>query len=447
MDSNDVESRTCRLLMLTIGLFCSAELLLNYLDRSNISYASLQMNAELGLDPKAYGFAISIFFIGHILFSVPGAEIGRRLGGRVALGAMMAIWGAIAAAMALVNSPMSLHLLRFSLGVAEAGAAAIVTLLLTNWIPRRSFARTMMLVTMAQPIGQMIGAPFSGLLMTYTDGWGGHAGWRWMFGIEGLLTVGFAVFTWFWLRDTPGEARWLPEDSRRWLLHQLSSEAAQAEADRGGRRSASLWDVLADYRIWIFGLILFSIATGLYLFAFWLPQVIRDDRIGSSTLEITILSALPWFGMMAGMLLFGWSSDRFQERPVHLAIGMLIGAAGIALGSANAGSMLGLVGLALSAFGLGGAITIFWTMPPAYMAGTSGAAAAFAFINVIGNLTGVLTPLAIGRLREASGTFESALYLIIGILLVGMLLIIPVSKRRRNPLDSPTSDPSYSGTA
>lgn len=430
MDGN-IEKRVGRHILLTIGIFCSIQLFLNFLDRSNMSYAALQMNEELGLDARAYGFAVGLYFVGHMLFCYPGAELAKRFGSRRTLGSIIIIWGTVAAAMGLVQNAFGLNTLRFLLGLAEASSAPVVTLLLTQWFPRKIFGRAMMLVTIAQPIGQLVGAPMSGFLMTYTDGWLGASGWRWMFGIEGLITVLFGIYTLYWLRDKPEEAEWLDKDEKEWLTAQLTADAKQAAIEAGAAQRTTAKDLLTDPKIWIFGLILFCIASGVYLFVFWLPQVLQSAMTDQDDLTIVLLSAIPWAGMMVGMLLFGTSSDYFNDRPFHLAAGMVIAAIGITWASANVGSAFGIAGLSLGAFGLGGAITVFWTMPPAYMAGTTGAGPAFAIINIIGNLTGIITPNLIGWLRDQSGGFESTLYMVILVLVFGTLLIIPVSKTRK----------------
>lgn len=427
---SSLENRTCRQLILTIGLFCSVELFLNFLDRSNISYAALQMNSELGFDSKIYGFAVGIFFLGYILFCLPAAAIAKRVGVRRTLATIIIVWAAIAGSMSFIQTATSFHALRFLLGIAEAGAAPTVTLLMTNWIPRRSFGRAMMVVAMAQPVGQLVGAPLSGYLMTVTNGIAGQSGWRWMFAVEGLMTLSFGIFTWVWVRDTPAAASWLSDERKNWLTAELASDAVQSNIEAGNRRRDTLGEVLSDLRIWLFGLILFCLVTGVLLFTFWLPQVLQQRQMSASTLAITMLSAVPWAGMMAGMLLFGLSSDHFRERPLHLAASMLIAAAGIGYGSAHVASPLGILGLSLGAFGLGGAVTVFWTMPPAYMSGTSGAAPAFAMINIIGNIAGIITPNLIGWMRARSGNFESTLYLVILVLVLGIVPILPVSRGR-----------------
>lgn len=423
--------RACHRAIWTIGVFCSIQLFLNFLDRSNISFAALQMNADLGMSPKSYGLAVSVYFAGQLLFSLPVAMMASRFGLRPVLAIIVVAWGTVTSLMSMVNSALSLTILRFFLGAAEAGTASIVTLVLAQWIPRRVFGRAMMLVQLAMPFGQIVAGPMSGYLMTHMNGVAGLQGWRWLFGIESVVTIFFGIFTWFWLRDSPRRATWLPQDEKEWLIDELARDAEIAAAESANRARSSLRDLIADPMIWIFGLINFCILASIYMFMFWLPQILRDASVEASLFTVTARSALPWVGMVIGMLIFGLSSDRARERTFHLLAALLATSIGFAI-AVLFDDALQLAGITLAVLGLGGTSTIFWTMPPEYMSGSRGAAPAFAIISIIGTVGGIVTPNVIGWLRSVSDGFGSTLILMICVQGCCALLILEQARRRRS---------------
>lgn len=271
-----------------------AMMFFNYLDRINIGFAGLRMNADLGFGPAVFGFGASIFFLGYMVLEVPSNLMLHWVGARVWLARILMTWGAVATCMAFVSSAWSFYLLRFGLGVAEAGFMPGLVLYLTYWFPARYRARAIAGYIIAGAFSAVLGGPISTTLMTYLNGLAGLHGWQWMFIAEGVPTILLGVFTLYYLTDRPADATWLTPAQRQWLQSELQAEIAAIE--REGRHR--LMNSIRDVRVWLLAALFGCALVGIYGMLMWLPQIIKS--LGTrSDIEVGFLSAVP--------PLLGWS--------------------------------------------------------------------------------------------------------------------------------------------
>jgi ACS family tartrate transporter-like MFS transporter len=384
---------------------------INFLDRVNVGFAALHMNEDLGFSPSVYGAGAGIFFVGYILFEIPSNLALQRFGARIWIARIMISWGLIACAMALVDSESSFYVMRFLLGVAEAGFFPGIILYLTYWFPAAERARIVSLFMAAVPLATVIGGPVSGALLEL-HGLGGLKGWHWLFIIEGLPAILLGLIALRFLDDRPEDARWLCPAERRALADTLAAEA-KATRETGYAR---LGQALTRPRVLTLGLVYFCIVTGLYGIGFWMPQVIQT--FGFDPLKIGFLTAIPYLFAAIAMVLWGARSDRTNERILHVALPLLVGGAAFAWSAFTLPLWLTMVALTLATVGIHAAIGTFWSLPTAILTGT-GAAAGLALVNSMGNLAGLASPTIVGIIREATGSFTAALLFLAGALLLG----------------------------
>ena len=399
--------------------------LVAFLDRVNISFAALTMNADLGLSPIVYGWGAGIFFLGYFIFEVPSNLILERVGARLWIFRIMVTWGLISAAMAFVQGPASFFVLRFLLGVAEAGFLPGMILYLTTWFPQARLARFVGLFMMAVPLASAIGAPISSLILS-AHGFLGLAGWQWLFIIEGLpaCALGFAVLA--LLPDGPATARWLTEEER-------ATVAARLAEDRGRhvhQVRAALGPTMVDGRVWLLCLTYFGIVVGLYGVGLWLPQIIRG--LGFSIAQVGILTALPYLASAVAMLVWGRRSDRKGERVWHVALPTLLAAAGLVAAIAVPSGWPELTALGIATVGIYATLGPFWGLPPIFLTRTA-AAGGIAFINSVGNLGGFLGPSIVGWTLELTNSFHAGLAVITACLGLSVVAVLLVGYRIRGP--------------
>lgn len=387
---------------------------ISFLDRVNVGFAALTMNADLGLTAVAYGAGTGIFFLGYFLFEVPSNLILARVGARRWISRIMVTWGLLTIASAFVTGPVSFWIVRFLLGVAEAGFFPGIILYLTYWFPAAMRGRIMGWFLVALPLSSAFGAPISTWLLDKP--FLGLTGWQGMFVIEGIPAVLLGVIVWMILPDRPRDARWLEPGEAGAIERAVGAE------HRGGARHELPWDAARSPQVWHLALIYFGIVTGLYGFAFWGPQMIKT-LAGATNQQTGLLTMMPYLLAAAAIVLWGRSSDARQERRWHLAIPMLLGAAGFAFASVvQANAALSLIAFTAAIMGVYAAIPIFWTRPAAILAGT-GAAAGIALVNAVGNLGGYFGPTVIGLLKD-SGGYAAGLGFLAGVLLVAAVLAL-----------------------
>jgi D-galactonate transporter len=402
--------RTLRRVRWRLLPFLGLLYLVSYLDRVNVSFAKLTMNTSIGIDDATYAFGAGIFFIGYFLFEVPSNLILERVGARRWIARIMITWGFISAATALVAGPTSFVVMRFLLGIAEAGFFPGILLYLTYWFPASERARVVGLFMVALPISGLIGSPLSAALMGLNAL--GLEGWQWMLVIEGLPAVLLGVACLVYLPDRPADASWLPPEERDWLTASLAAEhGAVAKAGHTTLRAA-----LAQPRVWALAIAYFGIVLALYGFNFWLPSLITAHGV---ELRYTgWIAALPFLCGAPFMVWWGRHSDRADERVVHLIVVGLLGFAGFAAASAVDSLPLQILCLCLALMGVYGSFPVFWTLPTTFLTGTA-AAAGIALINSLGNLAGYVGPQVVAWLTGGSGDFGPALFAL------GLSMLLP----------------------
>ncbi|MBV8617619.1 MAG: MFS transporter [Curvibacter sp.] len=399
-----------------------------YLDRVNVGFAKLQMLTDLKFSETIYGLGAGIFFIGYFLFEVPSNILLARIGPRVWIARIMITWGVLSAAMAFVNSPTSYYIVRFLLGLAEAGFFPGIILYLTYWFPQERRGRIVALFMTAVAFSGIVGGPLSGWILQNFSGAQGVAGWQWLFIIEGIPSVVLGVLTLFFLDDSLAAAKWLDADEKRLLQQQL-------DADEAAKHTLSLGQVFGNLRVWLFSGIYFCFVMGLYGVGFWLPNIIKNAGV-TNVLDIGLLSAVPYIVAAVAMVLLGRSSDRSGERHWHMIITSVLGAAGFLLSSAYGDNLpIALTGITVATSAVLAAISLSWSLPTAYLSGTA-AAAGIAMVNSIGNLSGFVSPYLIGWIKDATQSLAGGLYLLAGSFLLGAILVLatkalpPVSVKR-----------------
>lgn len=398
--------------------------LFNYLDRVNVGFAKLQMLDALKFSETIYGLGAGIFFIGYVLCCLPSNLALNRFGPRRWIALMMIAWGTLSTCLLFVTTPMEFYVLRLFTGAAEAGFFPGIVLYLSRWFPAQRRGRIMALFMSAIPVSGLLGGPFSGWILNhFAAGQGGLAGWQWMFLIQGVPTVVLGCLAIVLLSDGYAKAGWLTPAQRQAVEADLDADAAA----KPKTASDSLLSVLANPLIWTFGFIYFCIQSGVYAINFWLPSIIKNMGFDDALL-IGWLSAIPY--LLAGlfMLLVGRSADLRNERRWHLVVPMLMGAVGLLMAVNFAHSpVIAILGLSIATMGALTGLPMFWPMPTALLtAGT--AVAGLAIINSVGQMAGFLSPYLVGWIKDQTGSTDVALYSLAGLIVVGSLVALRVSR-------------------
>ncbi|WP_434676821.1 MFS transporter [Pseudomonas sp. R1-18] len=390
-----------------------------YLDRVNVGFAKLQMMNDLALSETVYGLGAGMFFIGYFLCEVPSNIILHRVGARIWIARIMITWGIISALFAFVETAWQFYILRFLLGVAEAGLAPGLLLYLTYWFPSYRRAKMTVLWFIAIPLSGMIGGPLSGWIMNHFAGFHGWTGWQWMFVIEAIPTVVVGLMVLGYLKDGVHQASWLDDEEKALITRELEEDNQQKVTH------ASPAAFIRDRRLWLLAAIYFCVVMGQYAITFWLPTLVRNAGV-SDPLNIGLLTSLPYMCAIVAMLLAGRSGDKHRERRWHLIVPMLLGALGLTLAAALGGNVvLSILSLCLAASGILSASSMFWMLPTTLLGGVS-AAAGIAAVNSFANLAGFCSPYLIGWITTVTGSSAIGMYLITGVLAGGALLVLRV---------------------
>jgi len=390
-----------------------------YLDRVNVGFAKLQMLSELKFSETAYGLGAGIFFFGYVLFEVPSNIIMHKVGARIWMARIMITWGLISAAMVFVKTTEMFYLLRFLLGVAEAGFLPGILLYLTYWYPAQHRGRITALFLAGIPLAGMVGGPLSGWIMSATGGTHGWSGWQWLFLLEALPSIFLGIMVFFYLDNGIEAAKWLTIDEKRVLRSNIELEAKSGSVH-------SLSGAFKDRRVWILCLQYCFILMGEYGLLFWLPTIVKDSGI-KDTFQIGMLTAIPYTVTIIGMVLIGRSSDRMRERRWHLAIPGVVGALGLFLAAFyNDSTVLTIISLTLAVTGVMAVVSQFWSLPPAILSGVA-AAAGIALVNSLGNLAGFMSPYLLGWVKEHTGNTAIGLYVLAACIIAGsaMTFLLP----------------------
>ncbi|MBX7200382.1 MAG: MFS transporter [Rhodospirillaceae bacterium] len=374
----------------------------NYLDRVNVGFAALTMNQDLQFSATVYGTGAGILFLGYVLFQVPSNMALQRIGTRLWITCIMVVWGLMSAAMAFVADSTSFYILRFLLGVAEAGFFPGMILYLTTWFPVGMRAKITAIFMMAIPMSSVLGAPVSTALLNVRGM--GLDGWQWLFILQGIPASLFGLMVLRVLTDEPAKATWLADDERGWLVNTLKAEHAQRDA----KLTTSLKDVLLNYKFYLFGLMYFGMTICLYGLSLWLPQIVKS--LGDLTnMQVGLLTAVPYIVATGAMYFWGGHSDRTGERKWHVALPITAG--GVFLGISGClidAPAVAFLALAASAVTVYVALPQFWTLPTAVL-GSATAAAGIALVNAVGNIGGYVGPVIVGVLKDMTGSYAPGL--------------------------------------
>lgn len=424
----DIEKRTLRKITWRIVPFIMILYLIAYIDRVNIGFAAITMKEDLGFTASILGFGAGIFFLGYFLFEVPSNIILHKIGARIWITRVMITWGIIAGGMAFVESSASFYVMRFLLGVAEAGFFPGIILYLSYWFPARNRAGVIALFMAAAPIATAIGSPISAALLEM-HGILGLAGWQWMFLIEAFPAVILGVVVFFYMTDRPEKATWLKQDEREWLVHTVQLE----NAGKDKQQHHSIIRGLANLRVLALAMVYFGTSAGLYTLGIWAPQIIKE--LGVSSMTVGLLNAIPPVVSVIAMILWSRHSDKTNERTWHVALACLIAATGLVI-AASTNSMLGLIAsLTIVNVGISCSKPPLWSMPTVFLSGTA-AATGIATINSIGNLGGFAGPAMIGWVKDQTGSFTGGLYFVAGLLILSTILTLILSFTQKNKVSS-----------
>jgi D-galactonate transporter len=392
-----------------------------YLDRVNVGFAKLQMLNDLGFSEAIYGLGAGIFFIGYFMFEVPSNLLLHRFGARKWIARIMISWGLIAGAMAFVRTPMSFYVMRFLLGLAEAGFFPGIILYLTYWFPSSRRSKITALFMTGIPMAGVVGGPLSGWILNTFGGVEGLAAWKWLFILEAIPSVVLGVVILWALDDGIASAPWLNADEKKLLQREIDSEAEYAE-------SRSTWQAFGNSKTWVLCLAYFGFVMGLYGVGFWLPTLIKTSGI-SNAATIGWLTAIPYMAAVLCMVLVSRRSDRTRERRWHVALPAIVGA--IALFTSTVVPQIpawAVVTLSVATMGIITSLSLFWVLPPSFLGGTAGAAG-IALINSVGNLAGFVSPFIVGWIKSVTGSANNGLYVIAVSLVVGSLAVLAIPKR------------------
>jgi len=391
-----------------------------YLDRVNVGFAKLQMLNALSLTDAIYGLGAGIFFFGYFIFEVPSNIFLHKVGARKWIFRIMISWALLSGGMMFVTSATSFYVMRFLLGVAEAGFFPGIILYLTYWFPAQRRGRATSVFLAAIAFAGIIGGPVSGWIMKSCDGSFGLQGWQWLFVIEAIPSVlmGFVILS--FLDDRVADAKWLTEEERAIVAFNIEQDSAHKE-------EFSILKSLTSFRIWHMALIYLCFVAGLYGISFWLPTIIKAFGV-TDTLDVGLLSAIPWTCGVIAMYFAAKSADLRNERRWHAIGAGVAGALGLGLSVVfHDDTVLSMAALSLGTMGIMTSLPLFWALPTSFLTGTA-AAAGIALINSIGNLAGFGAPYIMGLIKEATKSTDSGVYLLSGMMLLGAFLVFLAPK-------------------
>ena len=392
-----------------------------YLDRVNVGFAKLQMLADLKFSETIYGLGAGIFFIGYFIFEVPSNLALHKFGARKWIARIMVSWGLISASMVFVTTPTTFYILRFFLGVAEAGFFPGIILYLTYWYPSARRAKITALFMTGIPVAGVIGGPLSGWILNRFQSVNGMPGWQWLFLLEAIPSIlgGLAVF--LYLDDKIGTAKWLTQPQKKLLEENIAEGEKTIHVH-------SVWGAFGNRTVWILCAGYFGIIMGLYGISFWLPTLIKASGI-NDPLTIGWLTMIPYAVTAVAMVLVGRSSDKMKERRWHVALPAVVGAAGLIASTLFPHDVvLAVVTLSIATMGIFSALCQFWSIPPAFLGGAA-AAAGIAMINSIGNLAGFVSPYLVGWIKDVTKSTDIGLYCIAVSLVIAAAIVLTMDKR------------------
>lgn len=375
------------------------------LDRNNIGFAQLQMKHDLSLTDAMYSLGAVFFFCGYVLFEVPSNILLHKFGAKKTFARIMFLWGAVSVLMVFVSSTTQFYVLRFLLGVFEAGFFPGIVFYLTFWFPSRRRAQPLSVFYAGVAVAGVLGGLVSGWIMKGMNGVHGVHGWQWMFAIEGAPAIFLGLIALFFLKDGPAKASWLSADEKSRLQDVLSREGVV------GKAGHSLGAALSNPHVYLFAFVYFCLTSAILLLLFWMPTMIKEFGV-QDIVKISLYSAIPNAIGAVGVIVIARHSDKHNERKWHFIACALGAAVALALLTMhNSSFALSMTLLTVCAVLVYAAHPIFWSVPSSFFRG-SGAAASIAMVSSIGVSSGMITPYLIGLIKTYTGSMANAFYFI-----------------------------------
>lgn len=412
----------------------------SFLDRINIGFAGLTMGKDLGLSSTMFGLATTLFYATYVIFGIPSNIMLGIVGARRWIATIMVLWGLASTATMFATGPHSLYVLRMIVGITEAGFLPGILAYLTYWFPAYFRARANALFMIAMPVTTALGSLVSGYILSL-DGILSLKGWQWLFLLEGFPSVLLGIIVWYYLDDKPSKAKWLTQEDKDCLQEMMDSDNLQLVQPEGALshnalQRPSMWREIFTPIVLMYTLAYFCLTNTLSAISIWTPQIMQSFNQSSSNITIGLLAAIPQFCTIAGMIWWSKHSDRMQERKHHTALPFLFAAIGWLLASATDHNMIQLLGIIMASTGSFSAMAIFWTTPDQSIS-LRARAVGIAVINATGNIGSAVSPLLIGWLKDQTGNFNSGLYFVAGLLIVGAIIIWLIPMKGSRPRATP----------
>ncbi|WP_081889516.1 MFS transporter [Caballeronia sordidicola] len=398
--------------------------LVNYIDRTNISFAALTMNKDLGITPTGFGWMVGVFFIGYCISEIPSNLALQKFGARIWIARIMITWGIMTVVCAFARTPTQLTIARFLLGVAEGGFAPGIFIYLGYWFPAQWRAKAIATFLLGVPLAAVIGGPLSSAILSL-HGLGGLKQWQWLFLLEGIPAVALGIFCLFTLKDSPSKATWLSPGEKAWLESELQLERARIETTG----HMTLRQSLTDLRVVILSCTYLTGLIGLNGVYYWMPQIVKS--LGLSNVEVGLVSAIPNFLGAVAMILWARSSDRTGKRVWHVTATCLLGAVAMAASSLAHDGIFIMIGLTVALIGAFGFLATFWALPSTFLTGRA-AAGGFGLILSIGNSSGFFGPYLVGWLKQTTPGYSGSLLALSGFLLLAAMLTMAFGRSVRS---------------
>jgi ACS family tartrate transporter-like MFS transporter len=405
-----------RLVPLILAMYIAA-----FLNRVNVGFAALTMNHDLGLSPEVYGWGTGVFFLGYLVFEVPSNLIMEKVGARLWMARIMITWAIVSMAFAFVQGAVMFAVLRFLLGLAEAGFYPGILLYFTYWFPAATRARILAIFCMGIPVSNILGAPLSAWLLEMSGH--GFKGWQWMYILEGIPTLALGFVALWGLPDNPRKAHFLSEREKDIVMARLAGEEKPQIHGFG--------EMMGDWRVWALIIPDFAIVFGIYALSFWMPQMVH--AMGYTIRETGTVLIIPYTASLLILWGIGVSSDRTGRRALHFTLSALIAATGFVIAALGAGhNWVVIAGFCLATGGAYSGLATFWSVPPLFLGGTA-AAGAFALINAVGNLSGFVGPGLMGWLLQTTGSYTIGMWMCTGVALVAAVSMTALAQHCRTP--------------
>ncbi|MGM7721672.1 MFS transporter [Metabacillus sp. Hm71] len=419
-----LETRTVKKVAWRIIPYMFIAYLVAFVDRVSITYASIGgMDKALNLTSTAFGLIAGIFFLGYFLFEVPGNIFLERIGARKWIARILITWGIVTVITAWVNSAAHLYILRFLLGVAEAGFFPGMILYITYWFRSKERARAVALFMTAPPLANAFGAPISTWIVENIH-WAGMPGWRWLFIIAGLPAVILGIITLFYLNDRPEQAKWLTSEEKNWLNNELQREHAK----KINVKKLSFKEVFKNRIVWKFTAINLTFVVGLYGISFWMPRIIQSLSSILTNTQVGLITMIPYLLGAIAMVLMARRSDRTGERKYHAAFGPVVGSLGlIGVLVSSHNPILAIIMMCVATIGLYSFSGPYWALTSSFVAAEA-AAVGIGIINSVGNLGGFVGPYVIGMLNDATGSIAFGLAFLALMLILTSIQVLLIKR-------------------